>query len=596
MIADRACPFVALAVLAAGAACGDELTADVRYQVVGLVPVADGRCPTAAPTAPPDLPTATKVRFTFRDHGDRSLRCDAVLPAGPDRGAAPLVAVPGRAAPVDVYVEYFDDAGTLLARGQRTDVTIEGGGAVSILVTRTDAWSCPLGAASIARAFHSVTPLPTGEVLLLGGLVAAPTGGDAPFAPSAGAYVTGTAELYDPIAHRFTPVTIAGLQPRAFHEVLTLGSDGDRIRLLVVGGVGVAGDAAALGNVAVAPAAGGAPWAAVAPDVDLGRAGSLALPAELLVYDPSTRTFTRSDVTGGPTPRQFGAATGAGARPGEALAVVGGLDMAGAAVATAESVRVADGTAGGSVAGHPRLGATVTAIGAAEALVWGGDLTATATAVRVGDRLTMLDQAPILATGPADTQALNRGFHAAATVADRVAVIGGYTVGGGAVGATPFTPLVHLVDPAMLTATALDVPGAVAAGYPAATSLPLGDLLFSGGAEGDCAEPLACPSAQSFRIPHDLAAAPVATGAPGLARYGHRLTRLPDGTVLVTGGFGAAADPAQIRPLLDAELYDPSTAADDPLADLAYPRAAGDVARVDGAPVAACVLVGGDPR
>ncbi len=582
----------AVAALAVTAGCGEDLQPDVRYQVVGLVPATGGGCPGAAPTAPPEV-GANRVRFTFLDRVDRRLRCDVVLARSAD---APILVVPRREAPVDLHVEYFDDAGRLLARGQRADVALTGGGVVTIHATRTDAWTCPPGAAGSARAFHSATLLPTGEVLLLGGLVGAPGAGDAPFDPAAGAHVTGTAELYDPVAGRFTPVTIAGLQPRAFHEVLMLGTDGDRVRLLIVGGIGVAGDPVAPGNVAVGPTGGGAPWTGVAADPAAGRGGALALAAELLEYDPAARTFTRAAVGAGPIPRRFGTATGSGARVGEGLAVAGGLDGAGTPITAAESVRAGDGASGGSVEGHARLGATITAVGPTEALVWGGDLTTPAIEVRAGDRLIALDQAPAIAPGPSATEANNRSFHAAATLDGQVAVIGGLAITEGVVLGAAFTPVVQLVDPALLTATTLDAPALIGTGYPAAVGLHDGDVLFGGGVQvGACPSTLACPSMQSVRLRRGVAGEAVRatlTGVPGLARHGHRLTRLGDGTVLVTGGFGAATDPAQIRALGDAELYDPYEAKDDPLAGVGLSRLPGDVARVDGVPVARCEVFG----
>lgn len=584
-----------VAVVAAFAAgCGDELSPDVRWQLIGLQPIAGGACP-APSTAAPQIAGATRVRLTFRDQATRALRCDAVLALD---GDAPFVSVPQRDAPVTLYVEYFDDAGTLRARGERTGVTLTGGATVPVYVQPTDAYVCPLSTQGVARAFHSATPLPNGEVLLLGGLVGAPGGDAAAFAPGSGAYVSSAAEIFDPEDQRFYPLTITGVSPRAFHEVMVLGQEGAAYRLLVVGGIGVGGDPTAVGNVAALPAGGtAAPWLPVAPDVALARAGTAALPAELLLYDPATRTVTRSEAVMGPAARVFGAATQPGAPPGFGLAVVGGLTMEGGNVTSHESVVLADGASGGSVGGRPRLGATVTALSATEALVWGGDRTALLADVRAGDRLTMLDAAPVLDAGPLNTSALNRAFHAAARFGTGVAVIGGLPVAGAAINDAPFTPFVQTVDPATLAAANLDIAGAIPAAYPAAATLIGGDVLFSGGASpGVCATTtLACPSAQSIRLRHNGGTIPSAnaTGTPGLPRYGHRLTLLPDGRVLVSGGFSPAAQPDMIRALRDAELYEPHEAADDPIADLALDRAPGDVARTaDGAPLAPCTLVG----
>jgi hypothetical protein len=253
--------------------------------------MAGDACP-AAGTAPPVVTGASHVRLTFRDQADRTLRCDAVIPLG-DR--APIVSVPGREAPVTMYVEYFDDAGTLLARGERRDVSLTGGQTVPIYVQATNAYACPIAPPVTARAFHSATPLPNGEVLLLGGLVGEAAGDSTSFAPTTGAYVSSAAEIYDPIEHRFYPLTIAGLLPRAFHQVLVLGTEGSAIELLVIGGIGVAGDPAAAGNVASLPTgAGGAPWTSVAVDAAMGRAGTISLPPEILLYEDLGRQRDRA--------------------------------------------------------------------------------------------------------------------------------------------------------------------------------------------------------------------------------------------------------------------------------------------------------------
>ncbi len=574
---------------------GDDLRPDVRYQLIGLLPVSGGACPTPG-TAPPLVTGATRLRLTFRDQADRSLRCDTVLSLA---DTTPYVAVPARTEPVTMYVEYFDEAGRLLARGERADVALIGGATIQVQVQATDAYACPLGTASTARAFHSATPMPNGEVLLLGGLIGAAGGDSTAFAPSAGVFVSSAAELYDPVDRRFYPLTITGVLPRAFHQVLVLGMEGTAIKLLVVGGIGVAGDPSASGNVAALPSGGtGAPWTSVTADVPMMRAGSIALPAEILLYDPGTRTVTRSELVGGPAARLFGTATSPGAGPGQGLAVVGGKNLAGGDDLAHESVRAIDGTSGGAVNGQPRLGATVTALSATEALVWGGDLTALPAAVRAGDRVAMLDSAPTLAAGPTMTAGLNRAYHADARLGTRVVVVGGFTVTAGVIDDAAYTPFVHLVDPITATTTLLDVPGATPTAYPAAVALADGDVLIAGGASpGVCASTLTCPSAQSIRIRRGagsgMGPTAVATGSPGLARYGHRLTLLPDGSVLVSGGFSPAIEPDKIRALRDAELFAPHGATDDPIADLGLSRVPGDVARTTfGAPLMPCELVG----
>jgi hypothetical protein len=104
----------------------------------------------------------------------------------------------------------------------------------------------------------------------------------------------------------------------------------------------------------------------------------------------------------------------------------------------------------------------------------------------------------------------------------------------------------------------------------------------------------ACALAQAWRYP-SAGGAGVQIAPMQIARYGHQLTTLADGTVLVTGGLAAArlGTVGQIDALADAELYEWRTAADDPIADLAplVTRAPGDVVRLDGAPQFPCAII-----
>jgi len=85
--------------------------------------------------------------------------------------------------------------------------------------------------------------------------------------------------------------------------------------------------------------------------------------------------------------------------------------------------------------------------------------------------------------------------------------------------------------------------------------------------------------------PFATAASPVtsaATTTPGrfrptanmsVARAAHTATLLPDGKVLIAGGFSATANLGQGDPLASAELYDPATSTFTPTGNMTSPRA-----------------------
>jgi hypothetical protein len=576
---------VEAALVLALAGCGEDLRIDVRYRVIGRPPVTAGSCPTAS--APPTAAGATKVRFTFRDRpgpggAPGALRCDVVVAR---TAVEPVIAVPRKDEPVDLWVEYFDDAGALIARGSKTAVTLTGGDDVTIYAGAAAGYGCAPTQTTAPRAFHSATLLPTGEVLLFGGLTGgAGAAASADLAPAAGAYVTASAEIYDPVNQRVFPLTL-GIAPRAFHQVIVLGTaPTGQIVLAVSGGVGVNGDPAAAGNVAaIGGPAGEAPWRAVSPGGT--RAGTAAVPAEILLYDPIARTVTRTAIA--MVAGQLFASGGADDAELGAPPLVGGGVGAAADKLVALSPTGAEGPV---LTGSPRVGAVIVRQSATDA-IWLGGATG---GMALYDRISGLGTTPTLTAGPALPGVdYNRAFAAAARVGGEVFAFGGLRVAAGAIGD----------DTSGVTAFRVDGTGAVAAytnpalvgtAYGAAVTVPGPAALVAGGVVAgstDCTGgTLACVSPQSARVDPALVSA---TGAPGLARYGHRLTRLTDGTVLVSGGFTTGATAGTVRAVATLELFEPHRAADDPIADLGLNRAPGDVARVDGAPVAPCGLVRG---
>ena len=319
---------------------------------------------------------------------------------------------------------------------------------------------------------------------------------------------------------------------------VVLGTDasGD-VRLAVSGGLGVGGDAAAAGNVAaIGGPAGEAPWQLVAADATLGRAGALAVAPELLVYSPAARTINRTPITGA-SGSAFAASGAVDAEHGAPRLIGGGAGAGGDAL----DVLRATGEVDVQLTGLPRVGASLVRATATTALWIGGELTG----ARLYDKIIQLDATAALATGPAPPAVgLNRAFGAAVRLDDEVLYAGGLRIVGGAISDTTGAVPGVRVDVATDTAAELTALELTGAGYLAAAQLPRSGGLVSGGAiAGDlaCLGTLACVSAQSVRF--DAAAVATTTGAPGLPRYGHALTRLASGVVLVSGGFTSGATP-----------------------------------------------------
>ncbi len=137
------------------------------------------------------------------------LICGMVLPMaiGVAQGAD---AVPGRSSTL------LPDGRLLLLGGERSGVSQA---AAIVENPRDGAQSLLPGGLRQARAWHSATMLPTGSVLVLGGL-----GEDGRF--------LGSPEALDPVTGTSSPFQMPGFDPRAFHTA-TLLTDG---RVLIAGG------------------------------------------------------------------------------------------------------------------------------------------------------------------------------------------------------------------------------------------------------------------------------------------------------------------------------------------------------------------------
>ncbi len=604
---------------AAQASCSNEDITTIGFRLVGPPePLSDGRCPAGADPASPEFGEvqATDVlRLTYRISGGGDLLCDVALDLG---GENPVIGIPKPGgAPdsdlhVDVFAEYFREAGgdvVLLGSGATREVDLGAGGVVDIRVTPSNRSSCASERASVARAFHSATPLPNGEVLILGGAVASASGAaQVTIADDTAAlYATASAEIFDPQTGAFREVSIPGLLPRALHTAVVLTNAGPEIRVALIGGLTVAGDSA---ETPVLVSAGEtARFRLVAAE------GALGAPVEILTYDLSSSRITREllhSETFEPARRVLGSGSSTDtpeARPVPLL--VGGwanATMAGA-VDTFETL---DPNTSQPVATEPlraeRFGATVTDLGDGSALLWGGQLDSAPSGLvqDAGELLLGLDtssptSSTLAFTGPVTPSP--RAFHQAARAGDgSVLVVGGFLIASDGRALAPSTihaqrlelgPVPELSDVAVAGGGA-----GVPAGYLGAVALADGDVLVCGGnpelGHAGCPQDIAglvCSLPDVLRYRTSSSAFERA-GDLIVGRYGHAITRLADGKVLITGGIHASGSALEV--LADAELFDPRELDDDPIADLgpAIERAPGDIVRDStGEPVSECARV-----
>jgi hypothetical protein len=582
-------------------ACGDDSAlTSTSYRLLGPPAFADG-CPSIFAPSPVAFDTPpTSARFTYR-RTSGELVCDAVIS---NTGDPPVIAVPSADGEIlEVYVELFSDisgTNTLLGTGiARADLATAG--AIDILITPREQFSCALDQIRDARAFHTATALPDGRVLVVGGLVADPTGDTDIVNTDSDLYVTASVELYDPETGRFSAVSIPGLTPRAFHQALPLAS----------------GDVALLGGITV----GNDPLTTVAASVGGDyriepTAEALAAGPQVVRYDPETLSVTLVttpdlDML---TPRIFAGASTDLAVSTTKSVIAGGVPDGDPMSARLLSFDLVDPTSGTARPGGDlvvsRIGATVTGLADGSALVWGGNIGSPAvdTTIQAGELITGLGEAEtpasmLMGYSVAGDLPTPRLFHAAARAGDgSVIVAGGYGIDPMLASETLDGVFAQrIVASGTATVTTLQVLGGGAAEpavYVDAVALADGDILLSGGSPAigvgvcpDTAKGLLCVTADAYRYGVDGGALEVPDAPMLIGRYGHRNVVLDNGTVLVTGGFGT--DGITLRVLADAEVFDPREEEDDPLAPLApaVTRLPGDIARASGEPFAECTLI-----
>lgn len=579
-------------------------------------PDSSGRCPLDPPRetpaqAPDDIET---LRLSWRIPGG-PLLCDAVMARD---GRARSIALPDGAGEVELVVELYRrdrDANTRLhASGTVTALARdELTGEISVLLSDAGRFRCAPGRLVRPRAFHSATPLPNGDVLLIGGLVpsgaAFDLGVNAGGEPTGGFYATDSVELYDARRGVFRELQAPGLVARAFHDALLLTSATDgTFRLLLTGGVAVVGDPTRI------PAADGVREdESKQPFRFVPAPGAISAPSEIIIYDPSHDSLTVEPAgANSASARLFGATTHDGSPP---LAAGGWTDYPGLPDTTLDLLDPRTGArrAGTAVLPSLRAGATLTRLDEDVALLLGGNLGSGLGSEAIESTLVvtgLAGDAPLVsptAWTPDGPPLPARAFHTSTALnAGQLLVVGGFAVTSG-VTAEPTGPLAMVLTyapggtlPAWTPVGPVD---AQPVAYHDAIAIVGGDVLVTGGSPMTARAGVPCPDGalathhcavrDAWRWSARTATFALLTGLLE-PRFAHRSATLAGGGVLLTGGLAWRAAEGALIGVPEAELYNPHDGTIDPLLDALPPgatRAPGDVARnAAGQPVAFCPL------
>lgn len=543
-----------------------------------------------------------------RDPGGAKLQCDLLAAVPSQRASIDLG--PVDRSRVDIFAEFFDQSGMRVLTGAALGSSSLGtdSGPQSLPLFPVGDWSCPAGAMNASRAFHSATTLPSGDVLLLGGIEAVSGYGPDVFG------LISSAELYDARKGTFIALSgpAAGLTPRAFHQAAVLSATDTQVRILAYGGVTAPSSGL---PVLLAPNS--------ASPIRLLPAGTAA-PAgpDLLVYDIPSRTLSSSSVQG--SPAHATAFAGGATLPGGGLVVAGGSTFtpSGAFSRTtptalnklSETALAPPGAASAGLVFSPPaatgpwlLAPTVTPLSAATALVLGaqvpemvtdpinmlalpltglpqgltlaspngtavmGPPTVFHTATRLGAALgtgTGATSAQILVTGGFVMTAQPPQVPGQPPTPDIAARL--YTVSdpAGAVGPVTYQPVAGYQPTGMCgTADGHYRP----AGFEAATATTSGQkVLITGGTPTvryganqcvDC-EPSDPATSKLLCVLSQVSLYDAATGqltaGPklNLGRMGHQQSSLPNGTILLTGGLTRPGGDTTTA-TAEAEIYNP---------------------------------------
>ena len=539
------------------AGCSEELV-DVPISVA-LTPGA-GSCAGAQATRSIRAVEASSVRLTVykppaTGAAVGTLVCDQVLSAGD--GSAALRLVGAGDTPLSLLVEVFDGS-------QPVRLRAAGGLAgfnlkprlreLSVLVSETGRFSCAPGAMATSRAFHTATPLPNGEVLIIGGLTAEPpsgaTGGDKLWA-------TDLVEVYDPRTGLFNKAAAGLSAGRAMHEVVLLTRSGQGpYDLLLVGGV-----SSAPGSTAPVAAMGG-------PMPVFPTTGTSTAPTVLLRYYPWTSPPQVQEMSGSPQLKYRVLPTLATTSSGETAIIGGAQGQGSGTVYTVDDFELLP-TAGSTTHSgtYPlirgRVGAVAAPLSTTQLLLFGGNVKSAATSL-------VQEAAETLTLGSAPKAALTSVEAAALALVSPVAhatlspygkgqllLAGGLTVEAGkatTVKAAKTLLRLSLVA-SKLRVSEITAGSFAGVAYHRATPLPGGDLLITGGMPSTCSAGAPCGSSAAYNF-HTATEGLRTEPAMAWPRMGHRATRMSDGAVLISGGLHH--DGSRLLTHKSAELYGPA--------------------------------------
>lgn len=562
-------------------------------------PEQNNTCPSQGEGALNTLTGLARTRLTVRirrpDNTTLQI-CDLLLNAG-DRALPPLrFPAPPEGSRVDFFAEAFRSTGVngyeRIASGALFDQSLTPSESSSannprpLTLVPTESFRC-LARPKLrrTRAFHSATRLTNGQILFVGGLATSPidnaaTGGDF--------YILGSAEVYDPTTQSF--VTLTGgdtLTPRAFHQaaVLPAGSNPNQIEIVLVGGISYAAftgrPPAAFSVNNFAPSN-----LRLTPDVNM----LTVPPIEILIYDTAARTLTLRAADSGLNQLSRAVFQGGTALPGQRLAIAGGFTSLGGNPASSVPNNTADlitgastaTSAGPSLPGQRVAPGLLPIDGTSALLVSGNDPTDMTTGAIV-EPVVRIDYAqPSYAPASVTTRSLSAlwfptvtAFSGTPATQLHALVSGGFLRdGSGAYSPPSESPMRLDYEAGTYSVTPVGVAGDLVFDFscpPGATpdarhlrpvawnaATQLRDptrILLSGGTprfgspicSADCEESdsgVLCAVHQALLYDGGSnQLQPFPAGSAGqreglqIARWGHTQTLLPDGTVLVAGGF-----------------------------------------------------------